>query len=254
MMKKVLKKISGSDEGNVSPPNNSDTQENSTSDPATLSLSNNTSSSPCSKKRTRSSTNSETEDLKRPNQNDSFLLELDNAPSDFENSALINDADVTPSVFSNTTNRARGSDSSIFDQLEMPFDENTPFWVPILLKSFDSLKKEIHSNVCALSDEVKSINIKFDTFCSDISSRISILEDKSSSSDAQVAALDEKLKSSGENFILLSSKLENLKTNGERDTNSLKSELEAIKAKNVDLEKSAQFTSNTFDEMKNKIE
>ena len=254
MMKKVLKKISGSDEGNVSPPNNSDTQENSTSDPATLSLSNNTSSSPCSKKRTRSSTNSETEDLKRPNQNDSFLLELDNAPSDLENSALINDADVTPSVFSNTTNRARGSDSSIFDQLEMPFDENTPFWVPILLQSFDSLKKEIHSNVCALSDEVKSINIKFDTFCSDISSRISILEDKSSSSDAQVAALDEKLKSSGENFILLSSKLENLKTNGERDTNSLKSELEAIKAKNVDLEKSAQFTSNTFDEMKNKIE
>ena len=50
MLKKVLNRISGSDKGNVSPPENSGTQENSTTDPSTDSLSNNMSFSPCLKK------------------------------------------------------------------------------------------------------------------------------------------------------------------------------------------------------------
>ena len=43
------------------------------------------------------------------------------------------------------------SDSPPNDQLAVPFDYNTPYWVPILLKSFDSLKNDMHATVHALS-------------------------------------------------------------------------------------------------------
>ena len=67
---------------------------------------------------------------------------------------------------------------SDISSLEGPFDKNTPFWVPILLKSFDALKYDIQSNVHALSEEVKSLNYKFENFCTDTSNRISSIENK----------------------------------------------------------------------------
>ena len=137
MLKKVINRLSGSDEGNVSPLGNSTSQDNSTFDPTPNPPSNNLSLSPCSKKRMRSSSNSETDDFKRPNQNDSFLQELDNVPSDSETSVPVDNVNVTLSAHSNSANHTRSSDSSIFDQLDMPFDESTPYWVPFLFKAFD---------------------------------------------------------------------------------------------------------------------
>ena len=141
MFPRIFNRKSGSIDENETPPESSNTLDDSIG-PSILTNSGNSSSPSTKKRKNLSSTNSETEDSKRQNLNDSFLQELDNMPSDHETSVLV------PSV---TQNSARGSDSSLIDQLNVPFDENTPYWVPILLRSFDSLKKDIQSNVTALS-------------------------------------------------------------------------------------------------------
>ena len=77
-------------------------------------------------------------------------------PSDSDTTADNN----TPPINSVNSFSEPVSDISNF---EIPFDKNTPFWVPILLRSFDALKNDIQSNVLALSEEVKSINAKFES-------------------------------------------------------------------------------------------
>ena len=81
-------------------------------------------------------------------------------PSDSETTAdkNINSSLITPPI--NSVNSVCEPVSDI-SSLEVPFDKNTPFWVAILLKSFDALKNDIQSNVHALSEEVKSVNAKF---------------------------------------------------------------------------------------------
>ena len=83
------------------------------------SVSTNLSSSP--KKRNLSSTNSENEELKRQNINDSFLLELDNVPSDLETSATAtNDNEFKSPLVSSSLNPLPGPDSSPSGQLAVP--------------------------------------------------------------------------------------------------------------------------------------
>ena len=62
-------------------------------------------------------------------------------PSDPETSVLVPSGTQSPTY---------ESDSSLMDQLNLNFDENTPFWVPFLFKAFDSLKKDIQTNVFSL--------------------------------------------------------------------------------------------------------
>ena len=200
-------------------------------------------SSPSSKKRNHSSTTSDKENSKRPHLNDSFILQLENVPSDHDTSALSNitNADNNP-LYSLT-----------IDQLEVPFDKNTPYWVPILLKSFDTLKKDIHSSVFALSDEVKSINSKFDNFCNGVSSRLITLENRSTSLEAKNTDLEQKLNCAGENADALKDTIVKVGKKCDTVKNHLKTELDSIKAKNLDIEKSVQFSSDAFDEMQSKI-
>ena len=205
----------------------------------------NSSSPSCKKRKNLSSTNSETEDLKRQNINDSFLLELDNMPSDTETSVLVPSGNQNPTHDSN---------SSLMDQVNFTFDENTPFWVPLLFKSFDSLKKDIQTNVFGLSEEVKSLNLKLDTFCHDTSNRLTFLENKSASCDIKATEIQEKVKSAEGSINSLNGKIDSYCTKTENDTLHLKTELEVIKVKNIELEKSAQFASDVIDEMKNKVD
>ena len=244
MFPRIFNRKSGSIDENETPPESSNTLDDSIG-PSILTNSGNSSSPSTKKRKNLSSTNSETEDSKRQNLNDSFLQELDNMSSDHETSVLV------PSV---TQNSARGSDSSLIDQLNVPFDENTPYWVPILLRSFDSLKKDIQSNVTALSEEVKSFNLKFDTFCNDTSNRLTILENKSASCDAKAYEIQEKVNSAEENINSIKGKIDSLSAKTETDTSLLKTEFELIKGKNLELEKSAQFASDVIDEMKTKVD
>ena len=244
MFPRIFNRKSGSIDENETPPESSNTLDDSIG-PSILTNSGNSSSPSTKKRKNLSSTNSETEDSKRQNLNDSFLQELDNMPSDHETSVLV------PSV---TQNSARGSDSSLIDQLNVPFDENTPYWVPILLRSFDSLKKDIQSNVTALSEEVKAFNLKFDTFCNDTSNRLTILENKSASCDAKAYEIQEKVNSAEENINSIKGKIDSLSAKTETDTSLLKTEFELIKGKNLELEKSAQFASDVIDEMKTKVD
>ena len=244
MFPRIFNRKSGSIDENETPPESSNTLDDSIG-PSILTNSGNSSSPSTKKRKNLSSTNSETEDSKRQNLNDSFLQELDNMSSDHETSVLV------PSV---TQNSARGSDSSLIDQLNVPFDENTPYWVPILLRSFDSLKKDIQSNVTALSEEVKAFNLKFDTFCNDTSNRLTILENKSASCDAKAYEIQEKVNSAEENINSIKGKIDSLSAKTETDTSLLKTEFELIKGKNLELEKSAQFASDVIDEMKTKVD
>ena len=245
MFPRIFNRKSGSVDENETPPESSNTLDDSVIGPSILTNTGNSSSPSTKKRKNLSSTNSETEDSKRQNLNDSFLQELDNMPSDHETSVLV------PSV---TQNSARGSDSSLIDQLNVPFDENTPYWVPILLRSFDSLKKDIQSNVTALSEEVKSFNLKFDTFCNDTSNRLTILENKSASCDAKAYEIQEKVNSAEENINSIKGKIDSLSAKTETDTSLLKTEFELIKGTNIELEKSAQFASDVIDEMKTKVD
>ena len=251
MFSRLLNRRSGSvDEiENTSPSKSSVTLDDSAIGP---SVSIKLSSSP--KKRNHSSTNSEIEESKRQNVNDSFLVELENVPSDLESSAPVNEnIDDTPLV-SDSKNQVSSSDSSLHDQLAIPFDENTPFWVPILLRSFDSLKNDIQENVLTLSEEVKSINVKFDNFCNEASKRLSLLENKSLSTDTKISVLEEKVQSVVQNCNVFNEKIDVFTTKSVNVSSSLKSEIVATNEKLLDLEKNAQFTSDFFDSMKNQIE
>ena len=217
MFPRIFNRKSGSIDENETPPESSNTLDDSIG-PSILTNSGNSSSPSTKKRKNLSSTNSETEDSKRQNLNDSFLQELDNMSSDHETSVLV------PSL---TQNSARGSDSSLIDQLNVPFDENTPYWVPILLRSFDSLKKDIQSNVTALSEEVKAFNLKFDTFCNDTSNRLTILENKSASCDAKAYEIQEKVNSAEENINSIKGKIDSLSAKKETDTSLLKTEFES---------------------------
>lgn len=245
MFPRIFNRKSGSVDENETPPESSNTLDDSVIGPSILTNSGNSSSPSTKKRKNLSSTNSETEDSKRQNLNDSFLQELDNMPSDHETPVFV------PSV---TQNSARGSDSSLIDQLNVPFDENTPYWVPILFRSFDSLKKDIQSNVTALSEELKSFNLKFDTFCNDTSNRLTILENKSASCDAKAYEIQEKVNSAEENINSIKGKIDSLSAKTETDTSLLKTEFELIKGTNIELEKSAQFASDVIDEMKTKVD
>ena len=245
MFPRIFNRKSGSVDENETPPESSNTLDDSVIGPSILTNSGNSSSPSTKKRKNLSSKNSETEDSKRQNLNDSFLQELDNMPSDHETPVFV------PSV---TQNSARGSDSSLIDQLNVPFDENMPYWVPILLRSFDSLKKDIQSNVTALSEELKSFNLKFDTFCNDTSNRLTILENKSASCDAKAYEIQEKVNSAEENINSIKGKIDSLSAKTETDTSLLKTEFELIKGTNIELEKSAQFASDVIDEMKTKVD
>ena len=184
------------------------------------------SSSPLSKKRNRSSTDS-VDDTKRQNVNDSFLLELDNIPSDSDTTddKNTNSSLVIPPI--NSVNSVCEPVSDI-SSLEVPFDKNTPFWVPILLKSFDALKNDIQSNVHALSEEVKSVNAKFEKFCTDTSNRISSIENK---------------------VILSEDKLEKC----EKSIASFELNSESQSKIAMELEKSVNFLSQNYDDLKKEI-
>ena len=84
----------------------------------------------------------------------------------------LNDTRSSTNLTNNTENVCSDSldlDRSIFDQLEVSFEGKTPHWVPLLIKSFDALNRELSSNMRSLSEEVKSINGKFDTSNTEIS-------------------------------------------------------------------------------------
>ena len=112
----------------------------------------------------------------------------------------------------------------------------------------------MHATVHALSEEVKSINMKFDNFCSEASKRLSSLENKSMSTDVKISALEEKVVSVGQNFDFLNDKFDDLSKKSKTGTTSLKTELVGANEKLLVLEKSAQFSSDTFDSIKNQIE
>jgi len=207
-----------------------------------------TSSSPSSKKRNRSSTNSE-DDIKRQNVNDSFLIELDNMPSDLDTTADNNSKNslVTPPINSENSVSEPVSDIS---NLEVPFDKNTPFWVPILLRSFDALKNDIQSNVHALGEEVKSINSKFEKFCTDTSNRISSIENKVILSEDKLEKCEKSLAS----FEQVSESQSKIVMELEKSVNFLsqnydnfKKEIHGLTTKNANLEKSVENLSLQLD-------
>ena len=148
-------------------------------------------------------------------------------PSDSDTTAdkNTNSSLVTPPI--NSVNSVCEPVSDI-SSLEVPFDKNTPFWVPILLKSFDALKNDIQSNVHALSEEVKSLNSKFENFCTDTSNRISSIENK---------------------VILSEDKLEKC----ENSIASLELNSEAQSKIAMELEKSVNFLSQNYDDLKKEI-
>ena len=137
-------------------------------------------------KRLRSDDSEKTDDPKRQNlnssvfDNDDLSFNLDSSKSSTEN------------VLKTQTSLNLESSDSLYDQLEASFEPNTPHWVPLLIKSFDSLSWELKSNMTCLSQEVKSVSAKFDTFSADLTNRMDALELKSSS---EINSLHERLDS-----------------------------------------------------------
>ena len=207
-----------------------------------------TSSSPLSKKRNRSSTDS-VDYIKRQNVNDSFLLELDNMPSVSDTTT---DKNTNSSLVTSPINSVNSVCEPVSDisSLEVPFDKNTPFWVPILLKSFDALKNDIQSNVHALSEEVKSVNAKFEKFCTDTSNRISSIENKVILSEDKL----EKCEKSIASFELNSESQSKIAMELEKSVNflgqnydDLKKEIHGLTTKNTNLEKNIENLSLQLD-------
>ena len=175
----------------------------------------NVSTPPVSKKRHHSSTNSE-DDSKRQNINDSFLQQLDNYPSDPESSPTP-DTDIQSDL------------SSL-----VPIDKNTPFWVPILFKCFDSLRKEITTQVCELSEEVKSLNVRFEKFeniSNDILNRVESLEKNSDSANKIISSFENSLDATTQKVV------------------SMEKDIVDLKQRNVELEKGMNFFSGIGDDM-----
>ena len=172
-------------------------------------LSNNLRQIPLQKKRNRSN-NSDSEDTKRQNLNDTV--------------SSTNSTNNTENVCSDSLNL----DRSIFDQLEVSFEGKTPHWVPFLIKSFDALNRELSSNMRSLSEEVKSINGKFDTFSADISKRIESLEKDS----------DTLKKNQGEIA---------------NDISALQTQVTIMKKKGEEQEKGIDFVSSQYEGIKNEF-
>ena len=124
-------------------------------------------------KRLRSDDSEKTDEPKRQNLNSS-VFENDNLSFNLESSKS-----SPENVLKTQTSPNLESSGSLFDQLEVSFEPNTPHWVPLLLKSFDSLTCDLKSNMACLSQEVKSVSAKFDTFSADLTNRMDALELKS---------------------------------------------------------------------------
>ena len=164
---------------------------------------------PSAQKRNRSQ-NSDSEDSKRQNLNDTL--------------SSTNSTNNTENVCSDSLDL----DRSIFDQLEVSFEGKTPHWVPLLIKSFDALNRELSSNMRSLSEEVKSINGKFDTFSADISKRIESLEKDS----------DALKKNQGEIA---------------NDISALQTQVTIMKKKGEEHEKGIDFVSSQYEGIKNEF-
>ena len=228
-MRSLFSRKSDSTEENSSPSGNSKSQNDLEITPSVSS--DNLTSPPVSKKRNHSSTNSD-DDPKRQNINDSFLIQLDNIASDPETSPILNTGNTfdTPLVDSAIPNQEIQTDLSTL----VPFDKNTPFWVPILLRSFDSLRTEINSTVLELSEEVKSLNSRFENFenvTTDILNRVQILENKSDASNKIIASFEKSLNATTQKVV------------------TIDKELVDLKRKNVELEKGMDFVSGLSDEL-----
>ena len=235
MLEKIFNRKSGSTDENEN--GISDSVNEPKTDPSVSS--NQISSSPLSKKRNRSASNSDDE-IKRQNVNDSFLLQLDNFPSDLDTSShnKTTSSQIVPPVNSDTSG------------LEVPFDENTPYWVPILLQSFDALKSEIQSNVHALSVEVKSLNDKFEKFCTDTSNRIDSIESKAILCEEKVAKCENGIASIelvSETQTKIVQELEKSVSFLSQNYDSLKQEILGLTAKNTAIEKTAENLSLQLD-------
>ena len=161
---------------------------------------------PSAQKRNRSQ-NSESEDTKRQNLNDTL--------------SSTNSTNISENICSDLLDL----DRSIFDQLEVSFEGKTPHWVPLLIKSFDALNRELSSNMRSLSEEVKSINGKFDTFSTEISRRIESLEKDS----------DTLKKNQGEIA---------------NDISALQTQVTTMKKKGEEQEKGINFVSSQYEDIK----
>ena len=188
---------------------------------------------PSAQKRNRSQ-NSDSEDTKRQNLNDTL--------------SSTNSTNNTENVCSDSLDL----DRSIFDQLEVSFEGKTPHWVPLLIKSFDTLNRELLSNMRSLSEEVKSINGKFDTFSADISKRIESLEKDS----------DALKKNQGEianDISVLQTQVTIMKKKGEEHEKGIdfvssqyegiKNEFSNLNSKNQNLQKIMDKLTNQIDNM-----
>ena len=192
---------------------------------------------PSAQKRNRSQ-NSDSEDSKRQNLNDTL--------------SSTNSNNNTENVCSDSLDL----DRSIFDQLEVSFEGKTPHWVPLLIKSFDALNRELSSNMRSLSEEVKSINGKFDTFSADISKRIESLEKDSdalkknqgeiandiSALQTQVTVMKKKGEEHEKGIDFVSSQYE-----------GIKNESSASEQKLNEIEKGVQFLNEACEDLKKEV-
>ena len=139
----------------------------------------------------------------------------------------LNTSKGEPSTDSNSgtpNQKSINLDSSIYDQLEISF-ENEPFWVPLLIRSFDALNKEIRSISSNLNQEVKALSTKFDVFSSEMSERIVNLENDVTATKKSLAENSKKV------------------TRLESETKNLAKQV-------IENEKAVKFFSEVFDDVK----
>ena len=127
-------------------------------------------------KRNRSDGSETIEESKRQNLNTSALENSDNVDMFLDDSKSAKIAD-------------KSTTSTTFDQLEASFEKNTPHWVPLMMRSFDSLSLDLKSKMDCLSEDVKTISSKFESFSADISKRLDYLEIESNSTKEKQAEI-----------------------------------------------------------------
>ena len=130
---------------------------------------------------------------------------------------------------------------SIFNQIEVEFEKDTPHWAQLMLISFDALRKDFREVKLGLTEKLVSFESELDN----VSQRLDSIENKSVSVEKSITSLQQNFDSQKENSLALEQSVEFVSAKYDE----LKKDLHSLTIKNVNLEKivenlAAQIDSN----------
>ena len=128
---------------------------------------------------------------------------------------------------------------SIYNQLELEFEKDTPHWAQLLVISFDALRRDFSEVKHGLTEKLASFESKLEN----ISSRLDSIENESVSAKNSITSLQQNFETHKENSLALEQSVEFVSVKYD----DLKKEFHSLTTKNVNLEKIVENLADQID-------